>query len=208
MSSLLLQNPSGLGDTELEIDFPDSMQISGHDFDELCARNPNLSAELSKEGTLIIMAPTGGSTGWRNSDITAQLQTWARKNGQGLVFDSSTLFTLPDGSKRGPDASWVQRDRWNSLSQEEKDGFPPLCPDLVIELRSPSDRISMLQAKMQAYLENGAKLGLLIDPIDQSVWLCRPKLDATLIKKPKVVSADPECPGLEFDLETIWKESP
>ena len=137
---------------------------SEQEFYEFCRLNPELSLELTSEGDLIIMPPTGGKTGKQNLKLSVRLGSWAEGDGTGEAFDSSTVFTLPNGAKRSPDLSWVRKERWNQLSEKEQEQFPPLCPDFVVELRSPSDTIRALQDKMQEYIENGAQLGWLIDP--------------------------------------------
>ena len=122
----------------------------------------------------MIMPPTGTKTGWRNSRITQRLANWAETDGTGLVFDSSTGFTLPSGAKRSPDSSWVRRERWDALTEAQQDSFAPVCPDFVIELRSRQDRLAVLQEKMQEYIENGAQLGWLIDPLEKRVHIYCP----------------------------------
>ena len=141
-----------------------SVHLSDEQFYQLCRDNRDLRLELTAEGELIIMPPTGSLTGWRNAKINYRLTAWAEADGTGLTFDSSTGFTLPNGTKRSPDAAWIKRERWEALTEKEQEGFAPLCPDFVAELRSPDDSLSTLQDKMAEYVENGAKLGLLFDP--------------------------------------------
>ncbi|EDX75981.1 conserved hypothetical protein [Coleofasciculus chthonoplastes PCC 7420] len=130
--------------------------------------------ELTAEGDLIIMPPTGGESGIRNSDLNADLVIWNRQTRLGYVFDSSTIFKLPNGAKRSPDVSWVIRERWEALSAEDRRRFPPLCPDFVIELRSETDSLPPLQRKMEEYLANGLRLGWLLDPQTPLAEIYRP----------------------------------
>ena len=150
------------------------------------------------------MPPTGGTTGSRNARITARLTVWADMDGTGLSFDSSTMFCLPNGAKRSPDGAWVRRERWDTLSEEERDSFVPLCPDFVLELRSATDRLLFLQDKMQEYLANGAQLGLLIDPKSKKVYVYRANQPAECLDNPRTISGDPVLPGFVLDLKDIW----
>ena len=179
------------------------MKFSQADFVELCSNNRDLQAELSCSGDLILIAPTGGSSGWRISKLTFQLEAWTQKQGEGMAFDSSTVFQLPNGAMRGPDAAWVSSARWEALSVEEQDGFPPLCPDFVIELRSKSDRLANLQAKMEEYMSNGALLGFLIDPLEGNAHVYRPHQEPEALSQPTSLSGDPELPGLVIELARI-----
>jgi Uma2 family endonuclease len=180
------------------------LKITDEQFALLCQENPELRLELTAQGELIIMPPTGSKTGWRNNEISYALTAWAKTNGTGITFDSSTLFTLPNGAKRSPDASWTRRDRWTALSLEEQEGFAPLCPEFVVELRSPSDRLSDLQEKMQEYIANGSLLGWLIDPIEKRVHIYRPGLPIEILSDPISVSGDPVLPGFVLLVRELW----
>jgi Uma2 family endonuclease len=181
-----------------------SVRLTDEQFYQLCQDNDDLRLELTAEGELIIMPPTGGSTGSRNATITARVTVWAEKDGTGLSFDSSTMFILPNGAKRSPDGSWVSRERWDALSEEERDRFVPLCPDFVAELRSPSDSLSFLQDKMDEYISNGAGLGFLLDPKAKRVYVYRPGKAVESLDDPRTVSGDPVLPGFVLDLKDIW----
>ncbi len=181
-----------------------SVRLSDEQFYQLCQDNDDLRLELSAEGELIIMPPTGGTTGSRNSRINYQIAGWAIADGTGLSFDSSTMFILPNGAKRSPDASWVSRERWDALSQTERDKFVPLCPDFVLELRSPSDRLAYLQEKMDEYVSNGARLGFLLDAGAKRVYVYVPGQSVESIDNPRTVSGDPVLPGFVLDLKDIW----
>ncbi|MFW6359725.1 MAG: Uma2 family endonuclease, partial [Chroococcales cyanobacterium] len=145
--------------TPLELE----LQLNDEQFFELCQKHSDLRFERNADGTIIIMPPTGGATGKRNSDLNYQLRAWNRHTNLGEVFDSSTGFLLPNGANRSPDASWVKLEHWQALTPEQKEKFLPLCPNFVVKLRSPNDSLKTLQDKMKEYLENGAKLGWLID---------------------------------------------
>jgi len=134
--------------------------LSDEQFLQLCQENPEFRIELNAKGELVIMPPTGMMTGVRNSTFNFHFVGWARKDGSGLAFDSSTMFTLPNGAKRSPDASWIRRERWDALTKEQQERIGPFCPDFVVEIRSPSDRLPVLQEKMQEYIDNGARLGV------------------------------------------------
>lgn len=181
-----------------------SVKLTDDQFYQLCQDNEDLRLELTAAGELIIMAPTGGSTGSRNATITARVTVWAEKDGTGLSFDSSTMFILPNGAKRSPDAAWVRRGRWEALTEDERESFVPLCPDFVLELRSRTDSIRFLQAKMQEYLDNGALLGFLIDSKSERVYVYRPNHPVECIDDAKTVSGDPVLPGFVLDLKDIW----
>jgi Uma2 family endonuclease len=179
--------------------------LSDDQFFAFCQQNGELRIEQTTEGDLIIMPPTGGGTGSRNSEITAQVRNWARRDGTGITFDSSTGFTLPNGAKKSPDASWVLRSRLAALTPQQKEKFLPLCPDLVVELRSPSDSLEETQTKMQEYLDNGARLGWLINAPDRRVFIYRPGQEMETLDAPATISGDPELPGFTLDLALIWE---
>lgn len=178
--------------------------LSDEQFVQLCALNPELRLEYTCTGELIIMTSTGGWTGNRNARLVSRLQIWAEANGSGLVFDSSTIFTLSNGAKRMLDASWAELSRWNALTREQQEGIPPLCPDFVLELRSPSDRVTELQEKMEEYLANGARLGWLIDPIARVVHVYRPGEAVERLEAPVEVSGEPVMLGFTLWLADVW----
>jgi Uma2 family endonuclease len=172
-------------------------------FARLCAANPDLRLERSAEGNLIIMSPAGSNAGRRNSRIISQLDRWAQTSRSGLTFDSSAGFTLPNGAIRSPDASWITWERWNALSPAEREGFAPLCPDFVAELRSPTDPLATLHAKMDEYLDQGARLGWLIDPIRNLVEIHRPGQPVEIRSQPTTLSGEDVLPGFTLDLTDI-----
>ncbi|HEY3139383.1 MAG TPA: Uma2 family endonuclease [Blastocatellia bacterium] len=181
-----------------------SLRLSDEQFEQLCRDNEDLRLELTADGELLIMAPTGGTTGSRNADLTTQLTIWAKKDGSGLSFDSSTMFCLSNGAKRSPDAAWIRFDRWNTLTEKEQESFVPLCPDFVVELRSPTDGLSFLQEKMQEYIANGALLGLLIDRKSRLVYLYRPDQPVEKLDDPAGVTCEPVLPEFVLSMKDIW----
>lgn len=180
-------------------------RMTQNEFWAFCQRNPELDVELSVEGDLIFYSPTGGGTGNRNNELTRQLGNWAVEHEDlGLAFDSSTLFTLPNGAIRSPDAAWVRAHRWNALSLDERERPAPLCPDFVVELMSPSDRLAETQAKMDEYVANGARLGWLLDRKNRRVHVYRPGRPVEHFDDPASVSGDPELPGFVLELRRIF----
>jgi len=200
VSRQLLEEDAPFG---VALDFH-SLRLTDEQFYQLCQDNEDLRLELTSEGELIIMAPTGGTTGSSNAEVTFQLRMWAKKDGTGLSFDSSTMFSLPNGAKRSPDGAWVSRVRWDKLTQGERESFVPLCPDFVIELRSRTDRLKFLQEKMEEYIANGAVLGFLIDPKSKQVYVYRTNRPVERVDNPQTVLGDPELPGFVLDLTEIW----
>ena len=193
----------------MEFDFcislPNALQIDDEQFYELCQKNPEYQFELSAKGELIILPPTDGETGRRNMDLSFQLRLWERNNSSlGVTFDSSTCFKMPNGANRSPDAAWISRARWDALTPEEKSKFPPLCPDFVVEIRSPSDRLQTLREKMAEYKSNGTKLGWLIDPSEQIVEIYRESQDIEILQQPTKLSGENVLQGFELDLNPLW----
>jgi len=172
---------------------------------DLCAANPDLRIERTADGEILIMPPTGGETGLRNAQITAQLVIWANRDGTGVTFDSSAGFVLPNGAERAPDAAWVSKSRWNALTTEQRKNLVPLCPDFVVELLSPSDILDEQRAKLDEYMANGARLGWLIDPDRRQVHVYRAGRNVPdVLDDPSELRGDPELPGLILDLGAIW----
>ncbi len=188
----------------LVLHWPPSIHLMNDQFFDFCQVNKELRIELTAQGDCEIMAPTGGSTSWRNSRLITQLSVWADLEGSGVVFDSSGGFVLPNGAIRSPDVSWVKRTRLLTLTEIQKQRFLPLCPDFVIELRSPSDSMKNLQDKMQEYSENGASLGWLIDPEAQQVLVFQPKTAILCLDKPQFLLADNLLTGFSLDMQKLW----
>jgi Uma2 family endonuclease len=171
---------------------------------DLCSANPDLRIERAADGDLIIMPPTGGETGIRNARIVSQLVAWADSDGTGLAFDSSAGFVLPNTAERAPDAAWLLLERWEALSAEQRRKLVPLCPDFVVELMSPSDGLEEQRAKMDEYIDNGVRLGWLIEPDRRLVHVYRPEQPVEVIDGLDELSAEPELPGFVLDLRRVW----
>ena len=178
--------------------------VSDEQLMAFCAANDILRVERDANGEVIVMTPTGAASGGRNMDISTDLNIWARRNGQGKAFDSSTGFILPDGSMRSADAAWLLMQRWEALSKEQQRGFAPICPDFIIELRSPSDHLANLRAKMMLWLANGAQLAWLIDPITESVTIYRPDKKIKIMHHPTSVQGEGVMDGFELVMARIW----
>jgi Uma2 family endonuclease len=188
----------------LVLHFPPDQLMTPDAYFDFCMANPDLRLEQSSTGEIIIMAPTGMGSSGRNSEIILQLMIWAKKDGTGKAFESNGQFRLPSGSARSPDASWVLLTRWNALSKEEQEAFSPLCPDFVLELRSPSDRVKTLHKKMQEYMSNGARLGWLIDPFEKTVHVYRPEREPEILNHPPTVSGETVLPGFVLEMSEIY----
>jgi len=173
-------------------------------FFKFCQINKDLRMERTAQGELILMPPEGGETGARDAQITMQLTSWAMRDGTGVAFGSSTGFRLPNGAVRSPDAAWVLKSRLAKLTAKQKQKFLPLCPDFAIELRSPTDSISILKDKMQEYLDNGLRLGWLIDPEKKRVYIYSPNAPVEQLDRPKSVFSDPVLSGFALDLRAVW----
>lgn len=200
MTTLLIQTDQ----IPLTVSFPALVQMTDEQFYEFCQANRDLRIERTATGEVIIMPPAFSDTGNRNSKITAQLEVWAEQDGTGEVFDSSAGFTLPNGAMRSPDACWIKLERWNTLTDGQKASFAPICPDFVIELRSSSDTLSGLQAKMQEYVENGGVLGFLIDRKNCTVHIYRSSRTPEILEQPETVSGEPDLPGFALQMAKIW----
>ena len=201
MTTVLEQMSSG----PLVVHLRSVFEMTDEKFEEFCRINRGLRIEMTAEGDLVIMPPTYGRTGNRNFKLTQQVANWTDVDGTGVGFDSSTLFRLPNGANRSPDVSWVRKSRLAILTDEQKSKFLPLCPDFVIELRSSSDRLEDLQAKMQEYVANGAQLGWLIDAIAKDVYVYRADGSVEHLENPESLSGDPLLAGFRLDLRAIWE---
>ena len=190
------------------ISIPQGLKITPEQFEQLAYAEQIARMELTKDGELIIMSPTGGTAGRKNSRLTQQVRNWADLDATGEVFDSSTVFILPNGARKSPDVSWIKLDRWNQLTESQQDGFPPIVPDFVIELVSPSDlknqRYEDLQAKMQEYLDNGVRLGWLIEPSAKTVEIYRTGKQVEILNNPQTLSGENVLSGFVLDLSSIF----
>jgi Uma2 family endonuclease len=186
------------------ITIPQTFKVTPEQFQQIAAVNRDLRLERSATGELIVMPPTGSETGNRNLDIEGQLWLWNRQTKLGVVFDSSSGFQLPNGADRSPDASWVKLERWQTLTPKEQEGFAPLCPDFVVELRSKSDNMEPLREKMREYIANGARLGWLIDRKNKKVEIYRQSQDVEILDNPSTLSGEDVLPGFVLDLTDVW----
>ncbi len=189
--------------TALTLQLPLALKFTDEKFEQLVGANQDLKLELSSLGELVIMSPTGGETGNRNFDLLGQLWLWNRQNNLGKAFDSSTGFKLPNGATRSPDASWIKQERWDALTPEQRKKYLPLCPDFVVELVSESDDLANTQAKMREYIQNGLRLGWLINPQNKQVEIYRPNQEVEIINSPTSLSGEDVLPGLVLDLANV-----
>ncbi|MEO0394354.1 MAG: Uma2 family endonuclease [Cyanobacteria bacterium P01_A01_bin.137] len=191
----------------LPLEFPldVTLRVTQAQFETIAFANRDLRIERSATGELIVNPPTGGETGHRNIKIAYFLVKWIEEQGgNGIPFDSSTGFKLPNGADRSPDASWIRAERWDSLTPEQRQGFIPLCPDFVIELRSHSDSLSKLQTKMQEYLDNGTSLGWLINPQNRQVEIYRAGQEKEILENSETLSGEGILPNFTLDLRRVW----
>jgi Uma2 family endonuclease len=190
------------------IAIPKGFRVTPEQFEQLAYAEPLARLELTATGELIVMSPTGGTAGRKNSRLTQRLRNWADIDSKGEVFDSSTVFVLPNSARRSSDVSWVKLERWNRLTQAQQDGFPPIAPDFVIELVSPSDlknqRYEDLQAKMQEYLDNGVQIGWLIEPSAKTVEIYRSQQQVEILNNPQTLSGENVLPEFTLDLSEIF----
>ncbi|MEG4275306.1 MULTISPECIES: Uma2 family endonuclease [unclassified Microcoleus] len=190
--------------TTLTLNLNPIIKLTDEQFFQLCQENENIRLERTAKGELIIMSPAGGETGSSNAGLTAQIWIWNQQNKLGKVFDSSTGFKLPNNANRAPDASWVKLERWDALTPEQQKKFPPICPDFVVELMSPSDSLKETQDKMKEYRDNGAVLGWLINRKSRQVEIYRPNQEVEVLESPATVSGEDVLPGFILNLESIW----
>ncbi len=191
--------------TALVVNLRPTIDLTDEQFFHLCQNNPELRFERTAKGELVIMSPTGSGTGKRNADLTTDVNIWNRQTNLGVVFDSSTGFKLPNGADRSPDVAWVLNDRWNALTPEQQERFAPIAPDFVIELRSKTDSLETLEAKMQEYIENGARLGWLLDPQTPQVKIYRPGQPIETISSPATLSGEDVLPGFVLDVNRVFR---
>ncbi|PSB20075.1 Uma2 family endonuclease [Phormidesmis priestleyi ULC007] len=190
--------------TALTIQLNSIIDLTDQQFYNLCQANRDVRFERTATGELVIMSPTGSETGNRNGRFNQRLFNWSDQDESGIAFDSSTGFKLPNGADRSPDAAWVKLDRWNALNQEQQQRFAPICPDFVVELLSPSDNLTILQAKMQEYLDNGARLGWLINRQTRQVEIYRPDRLVEVLENPESLSGEDVLPGFTLQMLGIW----
>ncbi|MCS7225549.1 MAG: Uma2 family endonuclease [Gloeomargarita sp. SKYB31] len=192
--------------TELPIRFPPHLRCTEKDFSEWVKANPDLRWELTADGQLLAMPPTGGETGRYNFELAVVLGIWNRQHGLGYAFDSSTGFRLPNGAIRSPDVAWIAKEKWEQLSPDERRGFAPVCPDFVVELLSPSDDKALVQAKMEEYMTNGARLGWLVDPHNRTVTIYRPGQPPETQDFTTPLTGESVLPGLTVDCRQLFDQ--
>jgi Uma2 family endonuclease len=186
------------------VHLPASAPLTDDQFYDLCRANPDLRIERTAQGELIFMSPTGGETGKRNAKLTARFVIWNESANLGEIFDSSTCFKLPNGAERSPDVAWVEQTRWNALTLEQREKFPPIAPDFVVELMSPSDTLEAAPAKMREYIENGVRLGWLLDRRNRQVEIYRPNQAVEILQAPVRLSGETVLTGFTLDLQGFW----
>lgn len=179
-------------------------KMSDEQFYEFCRTNPDLRIERTADGEIVVMPPAFADTGNRNGKILGQLFVWSEADGTGESFDSSSGFTLPNGATRSPDAAWILLDRWNALTPEQQASFAPIVPDFVVELRSSSDTLTSLKEKMEEYIANGVRLGLLIDRKNRQVHVYRLDREPEILDNPECVNCEPELPSFSLKMAKIW----
>ncbi|MEC4807363.1 MAG: Uma2 family endonuclease [Jaaginema sp. PMC 1080.18] len=203
----MVQTPAKPETQTLLLNLPKTVKlhVTPEQFTSLAACNRELQLERTAKGELIVNPPTGWETGERNRSIIGQLDRWYEDNGRlGKAFDCSTGFTLPNSAICSPDACWISQERWDALTDEQKTTFPQICPDFVVELRSESDTLKSLQEKMQEYMENGARLGWLIDPKNRTVAVYRVGLEIKTLSNPTELSGEEIVPGFVLSLRRVW----
>ena len=181
-----------------------TLRLTSEEFEKLCQDNPDRSFELTASGELIVMTPVGGESGNSELELGIDLGNWNRQTKLGKIFSSSTIFVLPNGAQRSPDAAWVELSRWEALTPEQRRKFPPLAPDFVIELRSATDRLPPLREKMKEYRSNGVRLGLSIDPKNKQVEIYRPGQETEILESPASIDCSEVMPGFVLSMSEIW----
>ncbi|MBD1827722.1 Uma2 family endonuclease [Microcoleus vaginatus GB2-A3] len=190
--------------TAITLNLNSIIKLTSEQFYQLCEENPELKLERNANGELIVMPPTGGETGRSNSKFNLQIGLWNEQTQLGEAFDSSTGFTLPNKADRSPDASWVEKSRWEALTPQQREKFIPLCPDFAVEILSPTDSLKKTQEKMQEYMENGCRLGWLINRKKREVEIYRPGQDVEVLQSPLTLSGENVLPGFVLNLQKIW----
>ncbi len=188
--------------TAITLNLDAIITLTHEQFRELCRSNRDVQLELTAQGELIVMPPTGWESGKRNASLTTRLSVWSEADGTGVAFDSSTGFRLPNGAVRSPDAAWVRQDRLDVLNADP-DSFLPLAPDFVIELRSASDTAKSLRDKMREYQENGVRLGWFLNAKDKEVEIYRIGQEVEVLKSPLNLSEEDVLPGFVLELKGI-----
>ncbi len=180
------------------------IDLTDDQFYQLCRTNPNVKFERDATGKILVMSPTGGTTGNRNVKIATDVEIWNRQAQLGVCFDSSTCFKLPNDANRSPDVAWIEQSRWDALTPAQQEKFPPIAPDFVLELMSPSDTLEETQAKLREYMENGVRLGWLIDRKTRRVEIYRSDQPVEVLENPLSLSGEDVLPGFVLNLAIVW----
>jgi len=188
----------------LKLQMSPAIDMTDEQFFAFCQQNRDYRIERNATGEITIMPPTGSETGNRNFDLIVQLGIWTRQNGTGIGFDSSAGFTLPNGAMKSSDAAWIKLEKWHTLTPEQQQKFAPICPDFIIELRSPSDNLQPLKDKLQEYIDNGVSIGWLIDRKNRKVYIYRPNSEVECLDNPATLSGESILPEFVLQLSTIW----
>ncbi|MEG4630043.1 Uma2 family endonuclease [Microcoleus sp. AR_TQ3_B6] len=188
----------------LKLQMSPAIDMTDEQFFAFCQQNRDYRIERNATGEITIMPPTGSETGNRNFDLIVQLGIWTRQNGTGIGFDSSAGFTLPNGAMKSSDAAWIKLEKWHTLTPEQQQKFAPICPDFIIELRSPSDNLQPLKDKLQEYIDNGVSLGWLIDRKNRKVYIYRPNSEVECLDNPATLSGESILPEFVLQLSTLW----
>ena len=188
----------------LKLQMSPAIDMTDEQFFAFCQQNRDYRIERNATGEITIMPPTGSETGNRSFDLIVQLGIWTRQNGTGIGFDSSAGFTLPNGAMKSSDAAWIKLEKWHTLTPEQQQKFAPICPDFIIELRSPSDNLQPLKDKLQEYIDNGVSLGWLIDRKNRKVYIYRPNSEVECLDNPATLSGESILPEFVLQLSTIW----
>jgi Uma2 family endonuclease len=204
LAKKMTQTLSSTENIPLKLQMSPAIDMTNEQFFAFCQQNRDYRIERNATGEITIMPPTGSETGNRNFDLIVQLGIWIRQNGTGIGFDSSAGFTLPNGAMRASDAAWIKLEKWHSLTLEQQQKFAPICPDFIIELRSPSDNLQPLKDKLQEYIDNGVSLGWLIDRKNRKVYIYRPNSEVECLDNPATLSGESILPGFVLQLSTIW----
>jgi Uma2 family endonuclease len=190
--------------TAININLNNVVKLTDDQFYQLCRDNPELKLERNSLGEIIVVPPTGGETGKRNAKITTRFVLWNEESELGEVFDSSTCFKLPNGCNRSPDVSWIQLEKWNALTDSQREKFPPIAPDFVLELMSPSDSLSETQSKMREYIAAKVRLGWLIDRKNRRVEIYRLGQEVEILDAPTILSGEDVLPGFVLKMSFVW----
>ncbi|MBD2180701.1 Uma2 family endonuclease [Planktothrix sp. FACHB-1355] len=191
--------------TAVTINFNSVIKLTDDQFYQLCRSNPDVKFERNAKGELVVMPPTGGETGKSNFEISVDFGIWNRQTKLGVCFDSSTCFKLPKGADRSPDVAWIRQERWDALTPDEKEKFPPIAPDFVLELMSPTDSLKETQEKMQEYMDNEVKLGWLINRKTRRVEIYRQGKPVEVLSSPTELSGEDILPGFVLNLQIVWE---